>query len=199
MAKKIGLNKKGTLPVWILFLSGFLIGILVPNIMWKAEWHQRTAASIYLLGTFADKAKEGNSYLWEVLRMRGSFFVLSVLCGLSVFGVPLAVLGVLLLGAEMGMILTLSILQFGLAGGAVGVCLFLPQYLLYLPAFFFLMSLVYVQSRDIWRNRGLFPQKVHRYFLASFGAGMVYLGGILLEVYCNPWVTEILIKSLNIF
>ncbi len=199
MEKRVRLNKKGVLPVWILFFSGFLIGVLIPNTIWRLEWHQKTAASIYLLGTFADKSMEGNRYLWHVLRVRGGYFLLTVLCGFSVFGVPLAVLGILFLGLEIGMILTLSILQFGLAGGAVGVCLFLPQYLLYLPAIFFLMSLVYGQSVEIWKNRGIFPQRIRKYMLGVFLTGLAYAGGILLEVYCNPWVTEMLIKGLKIF
>ena len=117
--------------------SGFLIGVLIPNTIWRLEWHQKTAASIYLLGTFADKSMEGNRYLWHVLRVRGGYFLLTVLCGFSVFGVPLAVLGILFLGLEIGMILTLSILQFGLAGGAVGVCLFCPSICFIFPQYFF--------------------------------------------------------------
>ena len=61
------------------------------------------------------------------------------------------------------------------------------------------MSLVYGQSVEIWKNRGIFPQRIRKYMLGVFLTGLAYAGGILLEVYCNPWVTEMLIKGLKIF
>ncbi len=190
---------KGLLPAVLLLAIGFLLGIVIPNVMWKLEWRQKTLASVYILGTFAGKSMKGTEYLWYVLRMRGSVFLVAAFCGISVFGVPLAVLGMLLQGLEIGLILTMSILQFGLAGGAVGAGLFLPQYLLYIPSVCVLMSVVYMQSLDIWKNRGLFPKKVYRYVLGILPAGALYLVGILLEVYCNPWVFQLFTKNLYLF
>lgn len=190
---------KGTLPVVRLFVTGFLLGTLIPNVIWKMEWRQKTLASVYLLGTFAEKSMGGQEYLLYVLKMRGSVFLVAGLCGLSVFGVPLAVLGTVLQGVEIGMLLTMSILQFGLAGGAIGAGLLLPQYLLYIPAVCYLLFMVYLQSMEIWKNRGLFPQKVYGYLLQVFLAGAVYFGGILLEVYCNPWVFQMFTKNSYFF
>lgn len=190
---------KGTLPAVRLLAIGFLLGILIPNVIWKLEWRQKTLASVYILGIFAGKSMEGAEYFWYVLRMRGSVFLVAAFCGVSVFGVPLSVLGMLIQGLEIGLILTMSILQFGLAGGAVGAGLFLPQYLLYIPSVCLLLSVVYMQSLDIWKNRGLFPQKVYRYVLAVLPAGALYFGGILLEVYCNPWVFHLFTKNSYLF
>lgn len=199
MKKRANPYKKGRLPVGKLFAAGFFAGVLFPNICWKMEWHQKTAASMYLISTFAGRGVDGMEYLKQVLRMRGSYFLLAVLCGFSVFGVPLAVIGILLLGLEMGMLLTLSILQFGLSGGAVGAGLFIPQYLVYLPVTFFVMGKVYEQSMEVWRNRGIFPKRAYVYTVQTFLAGVIYSGGILLETFCNPWITQWLLKSLKIF
>ena len=46
---------RGVLPVWRLMIIGFLVGILLPNIIWKLEWRQKTLASAYLLAAFEGK------------------------------------------------------------------------------------------------------------------------------------------------
>lgn len=197
MIKKDGSNKK-RLPVWRLFLAGFLLGAIVPNILWKVKWLQNTSLAIYVLGTYAGSDIHGLEYFLEVLRLRGTYFLLAFLCGISVFGVPFSVLGMLISGMKTGILLSLSILQFGLAGGVVGLGLLFPQYLAYIPAWACLSVLMYGQSMEIWRNRGLFPLKVYRYCIRVLLVGLVYMFGMVLEVFLNPWIVENLIKKLII-
>ena len=138
MKKRLELYRRGSLPVYWLFFFGFLAGVVIPNVMWKYEWHQKTAASLYLLAAFADNSLDKGEYFLQVLKMRGSVFLISALCGVSVFGAPLAVMGILYMGVRTGLLLTMSILQFGLQGGIVGLGALFPQYLLYFPCFFWL-------------------------------------------------------------
>ena len=86
-------NRTGTkkFPALILFLLGFLAGNLIPNIIWKAKWQQKTWASVYFLSTFAGKNTGNIEYLKEILKYRGVFYLLNIICGFSVFGAPLAV------------------------------------------------------------------------------------------------------------
>ena len=79
----------------------------------------------------------------------------------------------LFLGMETGMILALSVLEFGIYGGVAGAGLLMPQYLVYIPAYFYLAGIVYRQSYGIWKNYGLVPQKTGAYFrqgMHSFSA-----------------------------
>lgn len=191
-------QRKG-LPVYGLFLAGFLIGVLLPNFMWRFEWSQKTTASMYLLTAFSDRALEKKEYFFYVLKTRGSLFLIASLCGVSVFGVPLAVIGMLYMGLQAGMLLTLSVLQFGLQGGLIGAGAMFPQYLLYFPCFFYLLNLVYVQSLEIWKNRGLLLPDVSDYFLRVIICACIFAGGMLLETWCNPPVMEILMKGLKLF
>lgn len=197
MKRKKIKNGSGSFPSVRLFTAGFILGILIPNILWKIEWRQKTLASVYLLSTFAGKSVEGMEYFLYVLWIRGGIFLLAALCGLSVFGVPLAVFGIFFQGLELGLLLTMSILQFGLAGGAVGAGLLLPQYVLYLPALFWLCAAVYAQSMELWKNHGLLPERIARYFLNVFGAGLVYFGGIILESFVNSWAFQVFTKNLQ--
>ena len=192
---------KGTeyFPWAALFFCGFFVGTILPNIMWKLKWRQKTVASMYLLGTFSGQELAGTGLLLEILKSRGGFWVLCVLCGFTVFGVPLAVGTALMVGTGIGAVLTICILQFGLAGAAVGISLLFPQYIIYLPVLFWLLDIVFEQSRSIWRNQGIFPENPVRYSWNTAVAAGVYFIGMLLEAYINPWVTEKIMVMLKIF
>lgn len=199
MKKRLEIYRRGELPAYVLFLAGFLAGVIIPNLMWKFEWNQKTAASVYLLSAFTDRTLEKNEYFFHVLKTRGSMFLISAFCGISVFGVPLAVTGTLYMGFQAGILMTMSILQFGLQGGLIGVGAMFPQYIVYFPCFFWLLSLVYRQSMEIWKNRGLLLPEVSGYALRVLVCMFLCLGGIVLETWCNPPVMEVLMKSLKLF
>ena len=71
------------------------------------------------MGIYAEKGSR--EYFWKVLRMRGGLFLLVAGSGLTIFGVLVAVGGMILLGIGMGMLMTMSILQFGFHGGLIGI------------------------------------------------------------------------------
>lgn len=50
------------------------------------------------------------------------------------------------LGMETGMILALSVLEFGIYGGVAGAGLLMPQYLVYIPAYF-ILQVSYTDNR----------------------------------------------------
>lgn len=199
MSKGVRVKEKGRFPALILFLAGFLAGTILPNVLWRLQWQQQTMASIYILGAFADKSITGKDYLKEILRVRGSYYLLSVICGISIFGVPLAVLGMLFLGGETGALLAMSVLEFGFTGGVVGAGLLLPQYLVYIPVTMLLMTLVYHQSLQVWQNHGLYPERTGKYMLKCAGGAVLYGLGILLEWKINPWVAEKVLGMIKIF
>ena len=105
----------------------------------------------------------------------------------------------LFLGVETGMILALSILEFGIYGGVAGAGLLMPQYLIYIPAYFYLAGIVYRQSYGIWKNYGLVPQRSGAYLRQGIAVFLLYTGGILAESFLNPWIVEKVIKSLKFF
>lgn len=193
------IRREREFPFGALLLCGFLLGSILPNLIWRMQWRQNTAASLYLLYCFADREISGMAYFLEVLRMRGSSVILCILCGLTVFGIPLAFLAAVLLGLEIGALLTMSVLQFGIAGGVVGAGLLFPQYLFYLPASMYILEEVYRQSGAIWKNQGIFPERAGGYFLRTALAAGAYMAGILLEAFVNPYVVEKLLDYIHFF
>ena len=93
----------------------------------------------------------------------------------------------------------LSVLEFGIYGGVAGAGLLIPQYVIYIPVYFYLAGLVYRQSYDIWKNYGLVPQKSRLYIRQGMTAFLVYTGGILAESFLNPWILEKVVKGLKFF
>ena len=179
----------GRFPSEILFLTGFLTGTILPNMIWKMEWKQKTLASFYLIRNFAQK---------DTATERRVLFTAASVRFYSV-RVPLSVVYMLILGLETGMVLAMSVLEFGLYGGLAGAALLLPQYLIYVPVYFWLAGLVYRQSFGIWKNYGLFPAKNLPYLKQVITAFGVYTGGIMAECFLNPWLVEKIIKYLKFF
>nr|WP_295309465.1 hypothetical protein [uncultured Blautia sp.] len=179
---------KNSFPGLALLMAGFLAGLLIPNFIYCFSWKQQAFSAIYLLTAYGKTGAEGTDYLLKIIWMRGSFFFLSLLCGFTVFGVPIAVGAMLFTGLELGMVFSMSILQFGLTGGAVAAALLFPQYLIYLPLWNVVYQMIYRESMGIWRNHGIFPRKVSDYFLKVFLYTMLYGVGIFLEWRVNPWI-----------
>lgn len=199
MRENIRKYKKTYFPaVWI-YSGSFLLGILIPNIIWKTAWNQKAAASIYLLSIFAGKDLEDQKYFIQVLKMRASIFILAALCGITVFGVVVAIVGLLGSGLLLGMVLTMSVLEFGLPGCAVGIGLVFPQYIFYIPCMLLLFTEIYRQSLETWKNQGRMSADITGYTGRILLCGLGYSLGILLEIYCNPKVMEFLMKNISIF
>lgn len=199
MRENIRKYKKTYFPaVWI-YSGSFLLGILIPNIIWKTAWNQKAAASIYLLSIFVGKDLEDQKYFIQVLKMRASIFILAALCGITVFGVVIAIVGLLGSGLLLGMVLTMSVLEFGIPGCAVGIGLVFPQYIFYIPCMLLLFTEIYRQSLETWKNQGRMSADITGYTGRILLCGLGYSLGILLEIYCNPKVMEFLMKNISIF
>ena len=197
--KESRIKRKEFFPWSALFFCGFFAGTILPNILWKMKWRQKTVAAMYLLSSFSGQELAGTRLLGEILKSRGSFFILCAICGFTVFGVPLAVGTAITVGLEIGAVLTVCILQFGLTGAAAGISLLFPQYLIYLPVLSMLLDMVFKQSLSMWKNQGLFPEKAAGYSWHAALTAVVYFLGMLLEAYVNPWITEKILVTLKIF
>lgn len=190
---------KSSFPGLALLLAGFLVGMLIPNFIYRFSWKQQAFSAIYLLTAYGKTEAGGMDYLLQIIKMRGGVFFLSLLCGFTVFGVPVAVLVMVFTGLGLGMVFSMSILQFGLTGGAVAGGLLLPHYLIYLPLWIAVYQMVYRESMGIWRNHGIFPRKVSDYFLKAFLYTICCGAGILLEWYVNPWILGKILDFANFF
>ena len=149
MENLLSIKKKSFFPGLTLLLAGFLAGMLIPNFIYRFSWKQQAFSAVYLLEIYGKTEAGGIDYLLQILWMRGGIFFLSLICGFTVFGVPMAIMAMFFTGIGLGIVFSMSILQFGLTGGAVAVALLFPHYLIYLPLWDSVYQMVY---RGIYGN-----------------------------------------------
>ena len=199
MKRKIRVKRAQSNPIYWLFIVGFLLGVLVPNIMWKEVYTQADLVSAYLLECLGNIESEQSALSYEVIQKRTWSALLVSLCGISVFGVPVSVLIITCLGFEFGSILTSSILQFGMQGGLVGSVLIFPHGFLYTAGMFGVCTLSYRKSLEAWHTQSVFNRELYKYIGKSFLFLLLIGAGMALEIYCSPELLKIILKNLKIF
>lgn len=186
-------------PVYFCMIAGFLAGIIVPNIFWREIYAQAGIVSGYMMECLADIEEECSILFEEVQKKRLGMSILLTVCGMSVFGVPVSCVVSGILGFELGSIMTVSILQFGVQGGILGLGLLFPQHMLYIPAFLSIGMLSYKKSMELWHGGSIFHRRLWKYLgIALVYLIVIFIGGCL-ETYCTPEIMKNLLKNLKIF
>lgn len=203
MEKLLCIKTKTTFPGMALLLFGFLAGMIIPNLVYRFTWKQQAFSAVYLLGTYGRTAAYGKEYLYQIIGMRGGMFLLTLLCGFTVFGVPLAVLSMIFTGLGLGMVFVMSILQFGLAGGAVAAGLLLPQYLIYIPVWMKVYGWFTKNPGQSGAIMGFFRESKQLFFefpsvdshiRAWNPSGMVHKS---LDFAANPWIYKFFLDKIR--
>lgn len=199
MKRRIREKRMLFLPVSWIYAVGFLFGVLIPNLLWKEIFTQRSVTSAYFLLCLTGLEEKNTKLLQTAAWKWAGLFCVTGICGLTVFGVSVSWLVLLYMGFEFGSILTCSILQFGAQGGLFGLSLFLPQYLLYIPAIFGICSISHQKSLTLWKNQPIFEKKIYRYLGKMLFFACLIAGGIYLEAFCNPILVMNIVDYLKIF
>ena len=128
------------------------MGVLCCNFYIREKGYQTSLLPVYL-ASFSNLT-EGREYLFgNLLIKRGTFFFIGAICGLTPFGLPMAVASLLWFGFLGGNLITLFLVEYGLKGmGMAGLCFF-PQILFYVPGWLFFFFLVAQMSQKSWGNR----------------------------------------------
>lgn len=183
----------------ILYLAGLTIGVLWMNIESKLSGLPLETEGLTCLTAVLGEEWEPGAYFLSLLGRRGGVLAAVVFSAVTIFGAPLTVLLTLGMGVLTGGVLTLGLLGLGLKGGALALGIFLPHYLLYVPAWLALCRICCKISLDSWRTMRLPLEEFRRSLPRLLALSGIYGVGILLEAYGNPWVVQFLIKNLKIF
>ena len=182
-----------------LFVAGFVLGVALPNLLWKTELEESGLPGLYLLTRVSQGIPAEPEYFFYILKTRGAVYLLTMLCGLSVFGLPVSVVSCVWMGFLMGAVLTVSLLEFGVRGMFLAVVLFLPQYLVYVPVSLALYRRSFQSSLSYWKNQRLSQQDRRGSGLFCAWAAVFLLGGMALEGYLNPVLIQVVIKKMQFF
>ncbi len=183
----------------ILFWAAFGAGVLGMNLLWEACFQQGSLMGLFLLFRSVRGDWEPGKYFWYVLKYRCGWLLVCMLASSSVWGLLVSFLSVALPGFLLGMLVTLSILEFGILGLAGGAALVFPQILCYFPAVIWLMSGLARKSSGYLKKNGRFSKSpgTDRRFLT--GCIFLYLAGVLLESFVNPMVLEFVLSHMGFF
>lgn len=183
----------------ILFVIGFVTGVILPNLLWKTELEANGLPGLYLLTRVSQGMPANPEYFLYVLKTRGAVYALCMLCGLSVFGVPVSVVAGIWMGFLMGAVLTVSLLEFGVEGMFLAGVLFFPQYVIYIPVSLGLYRRSFQLSLRCWKNQRLSFGERKEYGAFCAFAGALLAAGMVLESYVNPILIEMVLDKLHFF
>ena len=174
-----------------------VLGYVVAGFL--ASPHMAYTPSVMDTANIQTWADIGVIFLLFALGLEFSFKKIVKVGGAAIIAACTIIFCMILLGIGMGMLMTMSILQFGFHGGLIGIGLMFPQFIIYVPCFFAVSKNVYEYSMRIWKNHSSFSGQVSTYIVKMLICAVVLCAGILSEVYCNPVIMKILIQNLKIF
>ena len=174
-----------------------VLGYVVAGFL--ASPHMPYTPSVMDTANIKTWADIGVIFLLFALGLEFSFKKIVKVGGSAIIAACTIIFCMILLGIGMGMLMTMSILQFGFHGGLIGIGLMFPQFIIYVPCFFAVSKNVYEYSMRIWKNHSSFSGQVSTYIVKMLICAVVLCAGILSEVYCNPVIMKILIQNLKIF
>lgn len=190
---------KRRIPFLFLYILGFVTGILIPCFLWKYEIALMKSTSIYFLASLETSTAAGWEYFREIAGLLGIYWILWVLSGFSIFGIPLSILTVIWEGWMAGAIVTMCILHFGILGGVWGCLLLVPQYLIYVPISLLLCEEIIKVCGFSWKNRRITGRELRNYGISALLLSFGMMFGIFLEAFANPLLLGFFVQRWKLF
>lgn len=189
-------QKRGMNKFILLFCIGFLVGIIIGNFLIPQAGGEAGIMSAYFLDKFEYMEIEYSSLFMYILNQRMKIYITLVIFGVTAFGCVLAYGYTTWLGISTGAFMSICILRMGILGILVGVVSLLPQYLIYVPVYVFVLwrirengqilsfSMAKKERQRMWI----------KYFIMMFAAGVILVLGIFLESNVNPFLMKKILK-----
>ncbi len=188
---------RGRIPLMYLFIAGIFLGIILINLGKKALLENTGLLNEEALYYMKYMTVDGNALFWYVLGIRLKPLMILAVLSTTYLGLVAVCATVVGYGAAAGMFLAAAMIQYGAKGILLVITAIFPQYLIYGPAFFFLMVWCEQICRFIYFEKGAglgSRQLVLVKLLQLFGTIAVVITGCVLESYVNPLVLKNLLK-----
>lgn len=182
----------------LLYLTGFVSGIVCCSLVFKENGYQTSLLPVYLSSS-AFWVESRKRFFGSLLFRRGWLFLTGAVVGLTSFGLPFTVLCLLWSGFLAGNLIQVFLTEYGIKGmGMCGICMF-PQILFYVPGWLFFFFLVTQMSQKTWKTGGKTKADDRAYLFFLTGAFLCILLGIWMESYVNQNIMELVLKKWNLF
>ena len=188
----------GRLPVFQLFMAGFLIGILIMKIGENILLEKTGIFDEEVLYHMKYMTVDNNSLFCYVLRKRLLAVLVLAVLSTTYLGMAICVGAALWYGAAAGGLLAVMVLRYGMKGILLAAASLFPHYLIYFPAIFTLLAWGESVYGSIYHRIGLETEK--NVLIKKTGQLAAIIGmtvaGCALEGYVNP---EVFLSLLKIF
>lgn len=187
------------IPLLVLFLAGFVAGVFLMNVGKKTLLENTGFLDEYSLYQMKYMSVEGNVFFLYVLKKRLGTMGILLLLASTYLGLAALYCYVTWLGASLGMLLSASIIRYGLKGILLVLTAAFPQYLLYIPAWIML----FYGARELYRSGG-WPgrsgsggekkQEIRKRAGVYLAIAGIVVAGAWMESYINPGLVTGLLK-----
>lgn len=193
-------NRSGTgrVPVWQLFLAGFLIGILIMKIGESILLEKTGIFDEEVLYHMKYMTVDHNALFCYVLRKRLLTVLILAVLSTTYLGMAVCVGTALWYGAAAGGVLAVMVLRYGIKGILLAAASLFPHYLIYFPVIF--MLLAWGESVYVGIYHRIGAETEQNLLIKKTGQLAAIIGmtvaGCALEGYVNP---EVFLSLLKIF
>ena len=179
-----------------LFGGGFIVGILLLS-LWRKELAGGGFLDEDMLYHMKYMTVDSRALMWYVLGERLKSVIIAAVLATTYLGLAFAWALAAWYGLTAGMFFALAVLRYGVKGILLAVVGMFPQYLVYIPAFYFLIRWCESVCRSIYFEKVAVLADKHillMKLLQLLGIIAVVIIGCLLESYVNPIILNGLLK-----
>lgn len=178
---KIQENKKQLL---VLFMLGFLAGILYANIVSKQYVTVTGIFNEYFLNQYVQTEVVVEEYIWYIMQVRLLPFAIICILGCTRLKKPAVLLCLLWTGFSTGMLAVASVMHLGMKGIMLCVVGIMPHFIFYILSYTVLLWYFYNYPNTRW-NSG-----------KTMFVVLTFAIGIILESYMNPILMKAFIRTI---
>lgn len=187
------------IPLLFLFLAGFVAGVFLMNVGKKALLENTgflDEASLYQMKYMS---VENSAFFAYVLKKRLGTILVILLLASTYLGLAVLYCYAAWLGASLGMLLSASVIRYGLKGILLVLTAAFPHYILYVPAWIMLFygAGELYRTGGFWGRGGASRDKIQG-IRKKAGVFLVVAGivivGAWMESYINPGLVTGLLK-----
>lgn len=194
--ERIGIREKREGANWLLFFSlGFIAGVLLVNIKTDYFLEDSLFFGEELLNRLSYSSFHNEQYMVYLLQNRIGILLFLLVAATTILGIVILYLYVAWFGMSLGILMAVVIMRYGGKGIFIFLGAVLPQEMIYIPAFLFLVNLLHDLCAVIY-----FPGKMFgnahmgkkQFLIKGIITYIMIVGvviiGVFLESYVNPYL-----------
>lgn len=182
-----------------LFFAVFLGGVIIANIMGIASGKELGAMNEYFINRYMYADINGRELFLYLFYQRIPKFFLLLFLSIGIYGTLIVDGYICCMGFSVGFLSVIAIMNYGIKGILFMLGFFLPQWLFYVPviAIWYFELRCYKRTEKDYRSLKRNSNYPVKYAVSLIIAGVLFLLGLFMESYVNPFFLQKIIRFLR--